>query len=394
MTRGFRNIYWALPVMGALALGLLLPGVTRATEVDTGPPSAIRNLRQTSAIPDLTPVFEWSDATDDTRIQSYWVRIDGGRAERIGLTPVYETPRKLRDGEHTIEVYARDVAGHQGPSVSLEFVAGDILPPEPPTAVRRTSDDTDSTPSFTWAAAIDNVAVTEYEVQLTGTFADRPYVNWKKVGNVLSYTVPDRNKLTEVRAGKLTFSVRAVDAIKNKSVPAIFDFWPPGAWDVPAPNPPVYQGRLMKLPDDHNPGTTGDAVVYYLGRDGKRYLFPSEGAYKSWYESFSFVQEVSEHEFSLIPIGGVVTHRPGTTLVKFRGDPKVYAVSKGGVLRHLQSEGIARDLYDPRWNTEIDELDETLAHFFTFGNGIWKRQHYDRQAQRTAATTISIDKEL
>lgn len=379
--------------IGIACLFVFLPLAAHAV-ADNTPPSAVRNLRQTSLISDLTPVFEWSDATDDTRVQSYWVRMDGGRAVRIGETPVYETPRKLRDGEHVIEVYARDVAGQNGTSARLEFVVGDILPPSPSRRVERLSDDTDSTPTFTWSAAVDNVAVVDYEVQLTSTHADRPHISWKKVGNVLSFTVPERNNLAEVRSGKVTFSVRAVDTVKNKSVPATLDFWPPGAWDVPTPHPPVYEGRLMKLPDDHNSATTHDAIVYYLARDGKRYLFPTEGSYRSWYPSFSFVQEVNEREMSLITVGGVVTHRPGVALVKFRGDPKVYAVSSGGVLRHLQSEEIARNLYDPIWNQQVDELDPSLARHFQFGNGIWKRQHYERQAELTAARTISFDKGL
>src|SRR3989338_9026877 len=78
-------------------------------------------------------------------------------------------------------------------------------------------------------------------------------------------------------------------------------------------------------------------AVYYLGADGKRYVFPNEKTYKTWYSSFSGVMVVSSTEMSSYPIGGNVTYRPGVKLVKIQTDPKVYAVDQNGTLRWVKT---------------------------------------------------------
>ena len=40
----------------------------------------------------------------------------------------------------------------------------------------------------------------------------------------------------------------------------------------------------------------GLSAVYYLGDDGKRYVFPNEATYKSWYSDFSGVVTISSDE--------------------------------------------------------------------------------------------------
>src|SRR3989339_1345558 len=85
----------------------------------------------------------------------------------------------------------------------------------------------------------------------------------------------------------------------------------------------------------------GLSSVYYLGADGKRYVFPNEATYFSWYSDFSGVVTISASELQSYPIGGNVTMRPGTELVKITTDPSVYAVEPNGVLRKIQSEAQA-----------------------------------------------------
>ncbi len=70
----------------------------------------------------------------------------------------------------------------------------------------------------------------------------------------------------------------------------------------------------------------GLSSVYYLGEDGKRYVFPNPETYFSWYQDFSGVVTVSATELQSYPLGTNVTMRAGTKLVKITTDPKVYAV--------------------------------------------------------------------
>lgn len=129
-------------------------------------------------------------------------------------------------------------------------------------------------------------------------------------------------------------------------------------------------GILIKIEDDGNPSTREDAAVYYCGADGKRYVFPDEGTYFSWYPNFSGVVVISASQLQSIPIGGNVTYRPGTRLVKISSDPKVYAVAKGGVLRWVVDEVTARTLYGLDWGKWVSDIPESMFVNYTLGSSI------------------------
>jgi len=102
------------------------------------------------------------------------------------------------------------------------------------------------------------------------------------------------------------------------------------------------------------------AAVYYYGADGMRYTFPTEDVYMSWYSDFSTVKTITDAELAAIDMGGNITVRPGTKLVKITTDPKTYAVETGGVLRHITSEAAAVALYGDDWASRIIDVDDTL----------------------------------
>ena len=54
---------------------------------------------------------------------------------------------------------------------------------------------------------------------------------------------------------------------------------------------------------------------------------------------------VTDAQLAAYAIGGNVTYRPGTRLVKIQSDPKVYAVDAHGVLRWVKTEAAAIALY-------------------------------------------------
>lgn len=122
----------------------------------------------------------------------------------------------------------------------------------------------------------------------------------------------------------------------------------PLASHAAAPN-----GSLIK-------GQTSSSV-YFLA-EGKRYSFPNEAVFKTWYADFSGVMTVPDTELASYMLGGNVTYRPGARLVKVTTDPKVYAVSRYGVLRWVTSESVATALYGTNWNKNVDDVADT---FFT-----------------------------
>lgn len=112
------------------------------------------------------------------------------------------------------------------------------------------------------------------------------------------------------------------------------------------------------------------SAVYYLGDGNKRYIFPNQATYKTWYSDFSGVKTISQSEIEDMTIGGNVTFRPGTRLVKFPTVPKTYAVEPGGVLRHIVSEAVAESLYGSQWYLWIDEVPEENFIAYTEGADI------------------------
>src|SRR5688572_26837546 len=121
-------------------------------------------------------------------------------------------------------------------------------------------------------------------------------------------------------------------------------------------------GDLIKIQDDGNLSTTNDAALYYLGTDNKRYVFPNEKTYFTWYSNFDAVKIVTPEQMASFIIGGNVTYRPGVKMIKIQTDPKTYAVMKNGIIRHVQTEAIAVGLYGNNWNTKIDDVSDA---FFT-----------------------------
>ena len=125
-------------------------------------------------------------------------------------------------------------------------------------------------------------------------------------------------------------------------------------------NAAAQAGDLIKM--------DGLSSVYYLGNDGKRYVFPSESVYFSWFNDFSGVVTIPSSELQSYPLGANVTLRPGTKLVKITTDPKVYAVSPNGSLHWVQSEADAIALYGAGWASKVIDVSDAFFTNYTIGS--------------------------
>lgn len=145
-----------------------------------------------------------------------------------------------------------------------------------------------------------------------------------------------------------------------------------------------------------NPGdlvkVAGGTTVYYIGADSKLYVFPNEKAYYSWYKDFSAVKIISSTDLAKFGWGGLVTYRPGIKMVKFSISPAVYAVDKGGVLRKLKDENMAKGLYGADWNKKIDDVNEAFMFSYTFGNNLASVDDYNSSEASQLTPMIGIDK--
>lgn len=135
-------------------------------------------------------------------------------------------------------------------------------------------------------------------------------------------------------------------------------------------------------------------AVYYVGADQKRYVFPSEAVFKTWYVDFSKVLTVTDAELASLPIGGNVTYRPGYRMVKIVSDPKVYAVDVGGVLRPIKDEATAVALYGSDWNAKIDDVSDAYFTNYRLGEEVASVAGYSPAVVAAKAVSISADRGL
>lgn len=166
-----------------------------------------------------------------------------------------------------------------------------------------------------------------------------------------------------------------------------------GAFVSPARAITISSGDLIR-------GTTFSAV-YYMGADGFRYVFPNEKTYKTWYSDssgnadFSDVVMISDAELADIQMGGNVTYRPGVKMIKIDTDPRVYVVTQGGVLYHVDSETVASNLYGSTWNKQIDDVpDGYFGNYTISGDAISELSGWTSTSEMSGTVTINDDKNL
>ncbi len=134
--------------------------------------------------------------------------------------------------------------------------------------------------------------------------------------------------------------------------------------------------------------------VYYMGADGLRYVFTTDKSFFTWYANFNDVKWIADSDLAKIQIGGNVTYKPGVKMIKINTDPRTYAVSAGGTLRHVSSEAVAISLYGTNWNTKIDDVIDGFFTNYTVGEPIVVATEFDLSAETSAAVSINADKGL
>jgi hypothetical protein len=104
------------------------------------------------------------------------------------------------------------------------------------------------------------------------------------------------------------------------------------------------------------------STVYYVGVDGRRYVFPNETTYFTWYPNFNGVQFLPDATIAAMPIGPLVPLRPGIKLMKYPSVPKVFAVEPGGQLRWIPDEATLTRL-GYRLNQVVDMNEAFVAGY-------------------------------
>ena len=145
--------------------------------------------------------------------------------------------------------------------------------------------------------------------------------------------------------------------------------------------------------------SSGDLVKpqvppYTIWSGSKALCLPTERIYTSWYTDFSTVRTVSDQELASYPLGGNVTYRPGTRLVKVTTDPKVYAIGRNGILRWVQTEDIARQLFGTLWAQQVDDLPDAFFTNYHIDAAVTSSADYLPAQEQDRSPTINADKGL
>jgi hypothetical protein len=148
--------------------------------------------------------------------------------------------------------------------------------------------------------------------------------------------------------------------------------------DATEATPDIDTDKDLEVPPDLTPGCTAGSLikgesfraVYYCGKDGRRYVFPNEKTFYTWYDDFSSLVVLTDAQLAAIPLGGNATYKPGVMMVKIMSDPKTYAISRGGLLRWVQTEAVARALYGDTWNQMIHDVSDAFFTNYTVGDPI------------------------
>jgi len=123
----------------------------------------------------------------------------------------------------------------------------------------------------------------------------------------------------------------------------------------------VYPGMVVR--------PQGMSSLYYIGADFKRYQIPNAVTYKSWYPTNSYgnVVTIPKDQMQKIALAGNVRIRPGSRPIKITSNPKVYTISKGGVLHAVASEALMVQAYGPKWALKVADVPDVFFINYSIG---------------------------
>ncbi len=143
------------------------------------------------------------------------------------------------------------------------------------------------------------------------------------------------------------------------------------------------------------PGTlfrfSTEKTIYFVASDAKAYPFPDEATFFSWYPSFAKVKVVEKKDVLNVILKNIISLKPGTRVVKFGDDPKLYAIARGARLRWIKNENVLSDLYTTTWRNYFVTLPAIRLNDYSIGAVIDKASLYQKNDERT---NVTISQEL
>ena len=369
-----------------------LTTVVTAGSADTTPPS-IGNVFASNDEPRAgTEVTYYVNGSDNVGIANCHLlldNVDGGNmplASSGSYALNYTWPVSAVDTIHSAQARCADAAGNSTTSTGITYFH--VTPSANSSDVSITKSTVVANPTSAIADGVQGVAITVKALNDSSTMLAGKTVSLTTTGLVggVFLTAPAVTN----QYGEASFAIRSANA-GNAAIVATIDghvLVQQPVVHFTAANCPRPIGQLIKLQDDRDPKTTEDTAVYYYGNDCKRHAFPNEHVYTTWYSNFNSVVSISPSEMSSISLGNNATYHPGVRMVKFTTLNKVYAVSKGGVLRWVPTEALAMQLYGSSWNKMIDDIADPFYGNYKFGTDITSSSDYNAANETFMAPTV------
>ncbi len=331
-----------------------------------------------SSVSDSTPKFTWSASNDDeTSIDYYEFKMDSDSYKNIGnvTTKTYST--ELDNGRHTAYVRAVDDAGNTSSAASVTFTVdadSSSSPSGNPDIAKITPTSAVKNETVTFNAMIEDDDGT---IDSCALYVDGDYEKAMSIKTDMAYTT-----MKFTATGSYSVYARCInddgDTVSGSSTTV----------SVVSDSGYADPGDLIKITCSGNvyvndPCTT----VYYYGYDGRRHAFPNEAVFKSWFNDFDDLVQLTSSAMANISLGENVTYKPGEQLVQF-STSTVYAVSYGGILRPIANGTIAKSLFGSNWTSEIAWVSDVFFGNYRIGSTIESSADFSISGVQSVSKTI------
>lgn len=111
----------------------------------------------------------------------------------------------------------------------------------------------------------------------------------------------------------------------------------------------------------------GESDVYSMTSSNTLKRFPNEETFYAWGHSFADVHTISCSRLDDYRVSGTWTYERASYLVKFRGQPAVFTLDNGTVLRLIPDEYTARRMYGSDWVEDIREYSTSKMGDYSYG---------------------------
>jgi len=117
--------------------------------------------------------------------------------------------------------------------------------------------------------------------------------------------------------------------------------------------------KLLKL-------ESGD--VYYLAANGKRYMFPTQTTFKSWFGDYDVnkIKTLTIEEMYQTQLGGNIFIKP-YSLLKTETDNNTYFVDLNGQIRTVNSTVLLNEVYGDKWQEQVIDLPNNIFTNYQYG---------------------------